>query len=135
MMIFIIGRLTKDPEMLTTGSGKNYVSFDVAENKGFGENAKTQFHRCVIWGDEAANRFVNAKVKKGSQISICGEQELSAYTKKETGEAAAASQITVYHWEYVQSGKKSDDTGKAASGNTDTYNDTPTEDCDDGLPV
>ncbi len=134
-MIYMFGRLTKDPETQTTASGKNYISFNVAENKGFGENAKTQFHRCVIWGDEAAKRFTDAKVKKGSHICICGEQELSAYSKKDTGEPAVSSQITVYRWEYVPGGKKSDDTEKAASGNADTYSDTPTEDCDDGLPV
>ena len=134
-MLFIIGRVTKDPEMQTTSSGKNFISFDVAENKGFGENAKTQFHRCTIWGEEAANRVVNAKVQKGSLLSIVGEQDLSAYTKKDTGEAVPASQINIYHWDYVPMGKKSDGAGKADSNGSTSYSDVPSEDCDDGLPV
>jgi len=35
-MKIIIGRVTKDLETKTTGSGTPFVSFDVAENIGYG---------------------------------------------------------------------------------------------------
>lgn len=131
-MLSVIGRVTKDLEIQTTTSGKQYISFDVAENKGFGENARTQFHRCTIWGEEPSNRIAKAGVKKGSLIHIVGDQDISAF-KRASGDIDAQSNITVWHWEYVPGGhKKSDETGNAETG---SYDDIPTEDCDDDLPV
>ena len=42
-MNIIIGRVTKDLEAKTSGTGVTYVNFDVAENLGFGEKAKQYF--------------------------------------------------------------------------------------------
>ncbi len=134
-MINIIGRVTKDLESQTASNGAKYVSFDVAENKGFGDNAKTQFHRCTIWGDELVDRIVKAKVQKGSLLNIVGEQELSAYINN-NGEAVPSSGINVWHWNYVQvGGKKSDGAGSAATSGAEGNDDVPSEDCDEGLPV
>lgn len=133
-MVHIIGRVTKDLEPQTSPNGHAYVSFDVAENKGYGENAKTQFHRCTIWGEGLVDRIVKAKVQKGSLLEIVGDQELNAFARN-SGELAAASNVTVWHWDYVSAGsgtKKSDEAESAAS---DGYSDIPSEDCDDGLPV
>jgi len=131
-MINIIARVTKDLESQVSPSGKNYVTFDVAENKGFGENAKTQFHRCTIWGEDLANRIVKAGVKKGSLLSISGEQDLSAYIKN-NGEAAVQSSINVWHWDYVPGG--SHKSGETTNTGTGSNSDVVTEECDDGLPV
>lgn len=135
-MINIIGRVTKDLEPQTSTNGVKFVSFDVAENKGYGDKAKTQFHRCTVWGEEEVSRIVKARVQKGSLLNVVGDQDLSAYVKATTGEFAASSNITVWHWDYVQVGaKRTDDTGNAVASGTDGYQDVPTEDCDDGLPV
>lgn len=134
-MIYIIGRVTKDLEPQTSQNGVKFVSFDVAENKGFGNKTKTQFHRCTIWGEELVDRIVKAKVQQGSLLNVVGEQELTAFARN-NGELAAASNVNVWHWDYVQSGgKRSDDAGNAATNGADSYSDVPSEDCDDGLPA
>lgn len=134
-MINIIGRVTKDLEPQTSQNGVKFVSFDLAENKGFGDNAKTQFHRCTIWGEELVDRIVKAKVQKGSLLNVLGDQELTAFTRN-SGELAAASNINIWHWDYVQSGgKKSDGAGNTSESSAEGYSDVPSEDCDDGLPV
>lgn len=131
-MIHIIGRVTKDLEVQKTATGKSFISFDVAENKGYGEHAKTQFHQCTIWGDDLVDRIVKAKVQKGSLLEVVGEQEVTAF-KRNNGDIGAGSNVNVWHWQYVSAGsKKAEGTENAASGG---YNDLPTEDCDDGLPV
>ena len=133
-MNIIIGRVTKDLEPKTSGSGVTYVNFDVAENLGFGEKAKTVFHRCTIFGEELVNRIVNAGVKKGSLLQVVGEQTLDAYTRESDGAAVATSNIEVWHWSYVpaSSGKTGGNEGAASAG---TASSVPSEDCDDGLPV
>ena len=135
VMLHIIGRVTKDLEPQTSPKGKLFVSFDVAENQGYGENAETQFHRCTIWGEDDVNRIVNAKVQKGSLLEISGRQKLDPYINKK-GEAAVNSNVTVSDWQYVPIGaKKSDDSVSTDNAVAAGYNDLPTEDCDDGLPA
>ncbi len=133
-MNIIIGRVTKDLEPKTSGSGVTYVNFDVAENIGFGEKAKTVFHRCTIFGEDNVNRIVNAGVKKGSLLQVVGEQTLDAYIREADGTAVATSNIDVWHWGYVPaSSGKAGNNENAASANTSSS--IPSEDCDDGLPV
>ena len=135
-MIIIIGRVTRDIEPQTSPTGKAYVNFDIAENVGFGENAETVFHRCTIWGEELVDRIVKAKVQKGSLLQVVGEQKLDSYPRKDTGEIVVASNVSVWHWNYVPVGsKKSDDKSAAEKTAPGAYNDLPTEDCDDGLPA
>lgn len=133
-MNIIIGRVTKDLEPKTSGSGVTYVNFDVAENIGFGEKAKTVFHRCTVFGEDNVNRIVNAGVKKGSLLQVVGEQTLDAYVREADGTAVATSNIDVWHWGYVPaSSGRAGNNENAASANTSSS--IPSEDCDDGLPV
>ena len=133
-MNIIIGRVTKDLEPKTSGTGVHYVNFDVAENIGFGEKAKTVFHRCTIFGEELVNRIVNAGVKKGSLLQVVGEQTLDAYVRDADGVAVATSNIEVWHWGYgpASSGKAGNNENAAS---VSTGSSVPSEDCDDGLPV
>ena len=133
-MIIIIGRVTKDLEPKTSGSGVHYVNFDVAENIGFGEKARTVFHRCTIFGEEDVSRIVKAGVKKGSLLKVVGEQMLDAYIKEAENTAVPTSNVEVWKWDYVSSGsgKSGNNEGAASAG---TGSSVPSEDCDDGLPV
>ena len=118
-MNIIIGRVTKDLEAKTSsGSGVQYVNFDVAENIGFGEKARTIFHRCTIFGEEAVNRIVNAGVKKGSFLQVVGEQTLDAYIREADNTAVPVSNIEVWKWNYVSggSGKAGNSENASSSG-------------------
>lgn len=133
-MIIIIGRVTKDLEPKTGGSGVHFVNFDVAENIGFGEKARTVFHRCTIFGEEDVSRIVKAGVKKGSLLKVVGEQTLDAYIREADNTAVPTSKVEVWKWDYVSSGsgKSGNNEGAASAG---TGSSIPSEDCDDGLPV
>lgn len=54
----LIGRLTKDPELRTTSSGRNVCQFAVAVNRTFtnanGER-EADFINCVVWDKQAEN--------------------------------------------------------------------------------
>ena len=56
----LIGRLTKDPELRTTPTGRNVCQFSVAVSRNFtnanGER-EADFIKCVVWDKQAENFF------------------------------------------------------------------------------
>ena len=66
----LMGRLTKDPELRRTDSGKAVLSFTVATDNGYGDNKKTYFINCVAWGNSA--EFIERNFEKGQMIVIEG---------------------------------------------------------------
>lgn len=65
----LVGRLTKDPEVKTTSTGKSVCPFTVAVDKGYGREG-TNFIDCEAWGKTA--EFISKYMKKGSQILVDG---------------------------------------------------------------
>ena len=66
----IMGRLTRDPEIRTTSSGKQVTQFTVAVENGYGENKQTAFINCVAWNKQA--EFVEKYFTKGMMIIVIG---------------------------------------------------------------
>lgn len=71
-----MGRLTKEPELKTTASGKNICSFTLAVN-GFGD--KTSFIDCKAW--EKTGELVSKYVGKGQRLLVIGELEQESWEK------------------------------------------------------
>lgn len=74
--VTLMGRLTKDPELKTTASGKNICSFTLAVS-GFGD--KTNFIDCKAW--EKTGELVSKYVGKGQRLLIVGELEQESWEK------------------------------------------------------
>ena len=68
--VILMGRLTKDPELRHTGTGKPVATFTVAIDNGYGESKKTDFINCVAWNKTA--EFVKNWFAKGRMIVIEG---------------------------------------------------------------
>lgn len=66
----LMGRLTKDPELRRTDSGKAVCKFSIAISNGYGENAQTDFINCVAWNGTA--EFVDKYFSKGKMIGVVG---------------------------------------------------------------
>lgn len=80
--IIIHGRLTKDPELRTTQSGKEVCTYTVACERDYKNGDKqADFFPCVTWGGGAA--FVSQYFKKGQEILIKGRLQERDYTDKE----------------------------------------------------
>ncbi|MDE0978996.1 MAG: single-stranded DNA-binding protein [Flavobacteriales bacterium] len=82
----LIGRLGKDPELMSFDEGKTKCSFPVATNEifrnGEGERVeRTQWHDVVTWG--ALADVAGQYLKKGAEIAIEGRL---AYRTYEDGE-------------------------------------------------
>ena len=80
----LIGRLTKDPELRTTPTGRNVCQFSVAVSRNFtnanGER-EADFINCVVW-DKQAENLVKYQ-KKGNQIAVEGRIQTRNYDDKD----------------------------------------------------
>ena len=80
--IVIIGRLTADPEMRSTNTGKSTCNFSVAVDKRFKPKDGTQtadFFRVTTWDKTA--EFVSNYLKKGGRVAVQGRMESRTYQK------------------------------------------------------
>jgi single-strand DNA-binding protein len=79
--IFEIGRLTRDPEVRMTQSGKSVCTFTIAVDDGYGENKKAYFFPVVVW-NKAAEACGNS-LHKGSKVAVTGKLTSRQYDNKE----------------------------------------------------
>jgi len=79
---FVVGNLTRDPELRQTPTGQSVCSFGVATNRFFtdslGQKQKqTEFHNIVAWGRQA--EIINQYLKKGSLVLIEGRLQTRSW--------------------------------------------------------
>lgn len=93
--VFLIGRLTADPQLRTTPSGQSVVTFSLATNRTWTSKQgtrqeDTQFHNIVVWGRQAeiANQFL----KKGSLAFVEGRLQTRKWQDKQ-GQSRATTEI------------------------------------------
>jgi single-strand DNA-binding protein len=70
--VFLVGRLTRDPELRSLPSGKAVANFVVATNeyRGGGAGERTEYHNCVAWDRlaEVCGQFLS----KGQLVDVEG---------------------------------------------------------------
>lgn len=82
--IDIMGRLVRDPEVRTTGSGLTVTRFTVAverDYKGQSGQKETDFIDCVAW--RQTGEFAARYLRKGSMAAVSGRLESSTWTDKD----------------------------------------------------
>ena len=114
----LIGRLTKDPELRTTPTGRNVCQFSVAVSRNFtnanGER-EADFINCVVWDKQAENL---AKYQhKGNQIAVEGRIQTRNYDDKD-GKKVYVTEILASNISFL------DSKGTGATGNT-SFNNLP----------
>ncbi len=78
--VILIGRLSRDPEMRTTGSGISVTRFTVAVSRPYNsQNGQpaTDFINCVAWRRQAEN--IAKYCSKGSQVAVEGRIQTGSY--------------------------------------------------------
>jgi single-strand DNA-binding protein len=75
----IIGRLTKDPELTYTPSGKAVCKISIANNQGAKEKPLVNFFDVQCWEKLAEN--IAKYMKKGNMISVCGDLQQHRWDK------------------------------------------------------
>lgn len=83
--VFMMGRLTRDPELRRTGSGIAVASFAIAVDRDFGKNEsgekETDFFDVVAW--RQTGEFVSKYFTKGRMIVVEGKLQTRSWTDKD----------------------------------------------------
>ena len=95
-IVIIQGRLTKDPELRRTNSGKAVTSFTLAVEDDYqadksGNNKDVDYIDCVAWQGTA--EFVNNYFKKGRMALVHGKLKIRTYEKD--GQKRKATEVVV----------------------------------------
>ena len=78
--IVIAGRLGKDAELRRTQNGDPVLGFNVAVDDGYGQNKRTLWFRCSVWGKRA--EALSDHLKKGSAVTVSGDLSTDEYEGK-----------------------------------------------------
>lgn len=108
--VCLVGRLTRDPEMRTTGSGVANCRFTVAVDgrpNAQGE-PHTDFINCVVWRAQAEN--VAKYCHKGSLVGVTGHITTGSYTAQD-GSTRYTTDVTAENVRFL--GSKNDSAGSS----------------------
>lgn len=124
--VVLVGRLTRDPELRTTGSGISVATFTLAVDRQF-SNAQGErgadFISCVVWR-KAAETLCNF-TNKGSLIGVDGRIQTRNYDNKD-GQRVYVTEVVVDNFSMLESRKDRESRGTAGSGYTPTAGNQPT---------
>lgn len=98
------GRLTKDPELKTTQSGKKYTRFCLAVDgiKDKDGNKTADFVDCIAWNK--SGEIIAQYARKGSKLGISGRLHTTTYDKD--GEKRKSVDVVVNEFELLDSKPK-----------------------------
>lgn len=114
--VFLIGRLTRDPELRYTGSNTAVASFSLAVNRNFTNQAgerETDFINIVVWRKQAEN--VKNYLSQGSQVAIDGRIQTRSYDDNE-GKKRYVTEVVADNVEFL--GTKGSNGGNQTSQGT-----------------
>jgi single-strand DNA-binding protein len=97
--VFLSGRLVRDPEIKTTGSGKSLCTFSIANDIHFGDKKKTGFYRVTAWGNQA--NVIAQHCKTGYQIFITGRLDHNSWKDSNGGNRSDVS-VILEHFDFGQ---------------------------------
>ncbi|MDF7637837.1 single-stranded DNA-binding protein [Lactobacillus sp. ESL0791] len=110
--VVLVGRLTRDPELRTTGSGISVATFTLAVDRQYA-NAQGErgadFISCVIWR-KAAENFCNF-TSKGSLVGIDGRIQTRTYDNKD-GQRVYVTEVIVDNFALLESRREREARGQ-----------------------
>ena len=99
--VFLIGNLTRDPELTETPSGVAVCHFSIAVNRNYtsqdGER-QTDFFNCTAWRGQAET--IARYTKKGNKVAVTGSVQLRNYEDNQ-GVKRTAVDIIVQDFELL----------------------------------
>ena len=113
--ITLMGRLTRDPELLYTQSGTPVASFTLAVDRDFGSrdggDRQTDFIDIVAW--RQTGEFVSKYFTKGQMAAVSGRLQIREWTDREGGKRRNAEVVadSVYFAESKRSRESDNNSG------------------------
>ena len=100
--IFLIGRLTKDPELRYTQGGTSIASFSLANNRTYmAQNERKEmvsFFNCIAWGKPG--EVIAQHCKKGQRIGIEGRLQQRSW-QDQSGAKRNTVEIVVENFQFL----------------------------------
>lgn len=84
--VFILGRLTADPQLRSTPGGQQVASFSLATNRVWNDKAgqkkeEVEFHNIVVWGRQA--EIASKYLSKGGLALVEGRLQTRSWDDKQ----------------------------------------------------
>ena len=101
--VFLMGNLTREPELRYTPGGAAVCEFGIAINRSYTSNNQTREEVCfvdiVVWGKtgELCQRYLN----KGSQALIEGRLQYDQWEDKNTGRRSSRLRVVADNVQFV----------------------------------
>lgn len=128
--IILLGRLTKDPDILMTSKETLIGKCTIAVPRKYvkeGEERKTDFINIVTFGN--LTDFLGKFFRRGQQVLVCGRLEINQY-EDENGESKYSTQVIAEELNFADS-KKDDE--KPVENFLDNQEQDNNSNNDDGL--
>ena len=120
--VFLIGNLTRDPELTETATGISVCHFSIAVNRGYSSSdgeKQTDFFNVTAWRGlaDTISRFC----KKGSKVAVSGSIQMRNY-EDNNGQKRTAVDIVASDVEFLssksQSGGEDYDAGEKSASSS-----------------
>lgn len=116
--VILMGRLTRDPEVRTTTTGKTITSFSLAVDRG-GQDDQADFFEVTAW--EKLGELVSQYLSKGRRCLVQGRLRQDSWDDKETGKKRSKVEVVATDVTFLD-GPSGDNAGGSSpySGNTNS---------------
>ncbi|MFI5212650.1 MAG: single-stranded DNA-binding protein [Candidatus Saccharimonadales bacterium] len=109
--VILMGRLTRDPEMRTTSTGKTIASFSLAVDRG-GQDDAADFFDVTAW--EKLGELVSQYLTKGRRCLVQGRLRQDSWDDKETGKKRTKVEVVATDVTFLD-GPTGDNAGSSSS--------------------
>lgn len=123
--VILMGRLTRDPEMRTTPSGKNVTNFSLAVDRQ-GQDDQADFFDVIAW--EKTGELVNQYLSKGRRCLVQGRLRQDSWEDKETGKKRSRVEVVAFDVTFLDG---PNDGNKSASAPTQNQSNSSVDEIDD----
>lgn len=114
--VYLIGNLTRDPELAETSNGIKVCRFGIAVNRTYSTNEGervTDFFNITVWRNQAEN--CGRYLKKGSKVAVVGSLQNRSYEDKD-GNKRTVTDIVASEVEFLSTKNSADEDSSSHSG-------------------
>ena len=115
--VFLIGRLTRDPELRYTGNNTAVATFSIAVNRNYSNQQgerEADFINIVVWRKQAEN--VKNYLTQGSQVAIDGRIQTRSYDDN-NGQKRYVTEVVADNVEFLGSKNSSNNSNSGNASN------------------
>ncbi len=101
--VTLLGRLTRDPELKFSQSGKAFCKFSIAVQRDFKKD-EADFINCIAWDKRA--ELLTEYLRKGRRIALQGRLNVRNYDQN--GETKWITEVIIDKFDFLDSSSNSD---------------------------